>query len=56
MTQYRVELKKSNTGDDDWGSLFFHVFAKTDKEAWKKACDLEDASNIKRIYPIKFIG
>ena len=37
MTIYRVEVKKDYAGWDDWGSLHFHVTAKNDRDAYKKA-------------------
>lgn len=48
-----VTLRESTGQWEDYGSYHFCVFAKNKKLAYKRACELEDPSNIKSITFIK---
>lgn len=55
MFIYTFETKPMN-GWDDFGGTHFNVVAKNEREAWRKACQLEDRKNIIRIERVKAGG
>ena len=52
MYLYRVELKSTDNWED-YGSSCMEICAKNDKEAYKKACALEEKENISKIVCIR---
>lgn len=55
MTTYMYQCERKNSEYMDFGEAFFHVFAKNDREAWKKVDALEGSENVKRIFIVKAI-
>ena len=45
MTIYTFETI-DNTDWNDYGSTHFNVIASSEREAWKKACEIEHRENI----------
>lgn len=54
MIMFRVECKPTDHWND-YGNTHFEVFACNLREAWKRVLELEDRSNIIRIYPVRVI-
>ena len=54
MIMFRVECKPTYHWDD-YSSTHFEVFASNLNGAWKRVLELEDRSNIIRIYPVRII-
>ena len=52
MAIWTVELITAG----DYGETHFNVIAETEKEAWKKACELEDRKDIARLWMSKGLG
>ena len=52
MAIWTVELK----GNGDYGETHFNVVAETERQAWKKACELEDRKDIARLWMARGLG
>lgn len=53
MGIYRLTLKKSD-GGDSWGDYNFTFTAKSDKDAYRKACEITDSWNIEKIVLLRW--
>lgn len=54
MAIYTFETKDSNNWND-YGSTHFNIVASSEKEAWKKALEIEYRENIIKITRIKAV-
>lgn len=54
MTVYTFETVADSW--NDYGSTHFNIVAETEKEAWKKACEIERRENIIGIIRYRAIG
>lgn len=52
MAIWTVEMK----GYGDYGETHFNVIAETEREAWKKACELEDRKDIAGLWMAQGLG
>ena len=55
MMIYTFEAKPVD-GCEDYGSTHFNIIATTEREAWKKACEIEHRENIIGIIRYRAIG